>query len=397
MKNPKMNPNAGATHSVPQTARKVNDFETVKRTFETAHASGADYSAELMELATAIAFSVLRKCLDPQRKTAPQREQVSNNGQNPALMALRGGITGDNALLESTRRNANAATRTGYNDNGEPITEVANKAAQEAIARLIDETLSDGIDLVQEAATAILEQAREHAKPGANWLDMPYTIRRLSKRVYIKFEDSAAYRDDETTPMREAFREVRRLIMNSRAIQTDPRNGYSYIEEFTEDGLDTIYLRMGKYADLGGYDSNGNYTANERAARICDKALKALNLTPRQKTIMELRMRGYGYGAIATYLGVTDEAIGKTVRRIRQRALDIGLTPEGLTGELKPKAPANYTAIAVAQVDINGSIVARYESIGRASAITGIDRKGISDVIKGKRKTAGGYSWKYDN
>ena len=358
MKNPKMNPNAGATYSVPQTARKVNDFETVKRTFEAAHAS--------------------------------------NNGQNPALMALRGGITGDNALLESTRRNANAATRIGYNDEGELITEVADKAAQEAIAKLIDETLSDGIDLVQEAATAILEQAREHAKPGANWLDMPYTIRRLSKRVYIKFEDSAAYRDDETTPMREAFREVRRLIMNSRAIQTDPRNGYSYIEEFTEDGLDTIYLRMGKYADLGGHDSNGNYTTSERAARICDKALKALNLTPRQKTIMELRMRGYGYGAIATYLGVTDEAIGKTVRRIRQRALDIGLTPGGWTGEAKPKAPAS-PAVSVIQLDIDGSIVARYESIRQANAITGIDRKGISEVIKGTRKTAGGYFWTTGN
>ncbi len=396
MKNPKMNPNAGATYSVPQTARKVNDFETVKRTFEAAHASGADYSAELMELATAIAFSVLRKCLDPQRKTAPQREQVSNNGQNPALMALRGGITGDNALLESTRRNANAATRTGYNDNGEPITEVVDKAAQEAVARLIDETLSDGIDLVQEAALAILEQAKEHAAPG-EWLDKPYTIRRLSRRVYIRVDDSAAYRDDTTTPMREAFREVRRLIMNSRAAKTDPRNGYSYIEDLTPDGLETIYLRMGKYADMGGYDSNGNYTTSERAARICDKALKALNLTPRQKTIMELRMRGYGYGAIATYLGVTDEAIGKTVRRIRQRALDIGLTPEGWTGEAKPKTPATSTPVAVAQVDADGSIVARYESVHRASFITGIDRKGIADVIKGTRKTAGGYFWKAAN
>ena len=68
------------------------DFETVKRSFEQAFASGGDYSAELLDLSTAVAYSVLNKCLDPQRKTAVDREQVSDNGQNPALLAVKRGI-----------------------------------------------------------------------------------------------------------------------------------------------------------------------------------------------------------------------------------------------------------------------------------------------------------------
>ena len=52
------------------TTETRKDFETVKRNFETAFSSGRDYSTELLDLSTAVAYAVLNKCLDPQRKTA---------------------------------------------------------------------------------------------------------------------------------------------------------------------------------------------------------------------------------------------------------------------------------------------------------------------------------------
>ncbi len=303
-----------------------NTFENVKRNFENAHASGADYSKELTDLAKAVAYSVLKKCLDPQRKTAVDREEVSNNGQNPTLQAVKNGIRKDYETLAGTEYTASRASRATLNADGDPITETVDKAAQKALDKIIRETLSDGIDLVQGAALAILEQAAEHAAPGA-WLDKPYTVRRLARRVYIRREDSAAYRNDTTTPIQEVYRAVRREVQNSRAMQTDPRNGYSYIEDIAPGGLDVIFYRTGKYTDLGDVDSAGNYTTSRRALADYDAIMEKLNLTPRQAKVLELRMQGRGKKAIGTYLGIDPNNVGRTLRQIQAKAKEIGLTP----------------------------------------------------------------------
>ena len=325
-----MNTNTKATAQAKANTTTESAFETVKRNYETALAQGKDTSQELTALATAVAYSVINKCIDPQRKTAAQRDTASNAGFNPAMVALKRGIAADLATLDNTRRNANAATATTYNADGDLVTVTADKDAAAALVDLMETTLSDGIDLVQTAALAILEQAAEHAN-GESWLDSKYTVRRLSRRVYIRSDESAAYRDDETTPIQEVYRAVRQAVQNSRAVQTDPRNGYSYIEDMTADGLDAIYHRLNKYADLGGYDCNGNYTTDRQAAADYETLVASLNLTDRQAQILRLRMQGKGYKAIATYLGVTQRAIAKTVGQIQTKATAAGLTPHGLT------------------------------------------------------------------
>lgn len=315
-----------AINSIAQETVKRNTFEQAKRKYENALASGADTTAELTTLATAIAYSVLNKCIDPQRKTARDRDTVSDSGQNPALIQVKRGIAADLAVLDNTRRNANSATRVTHNANGDTITEVADKNAATALAALIGETLTDGIDLVQTAALALIEQAAEHAS-GGEWLDTPYTIRRLSKRVYIQRADSAAYKDVTTTPIQEVYRAVRKAVQDSRAMQIDPRNGYTYIEDLTADGLETIYHRLQKWVDLGGYDCNGNYTTDRQTVADYETIATQLELTDRQAQILHLRMQGKGYKAIATYLGVTQRAIAKTVAQIQAKARAAGLTP----------------------------------------------------------------------
>lgn len=325
-------------------ATEKADFETVKRTFENVLASGKDYGPALMDLSTVFAYSVVNKCIDPQRKAAASWENVSDNGQNPAMIALKRGIAFDRRTLDNTQTAAAAATRATLNKDGDPVTETVDADAEKALAALLDETLSDGIDLVQTAACALLEQAADHAD-GPGWLDRPYTVRRLSRRVYIRETDSAAYRDDETTPAQEVYRAVRRAVQESRAVQTDPRNGYTYIEDLTADGLDVIYYRLQKYAGLGGYAHNGqdgdtlpgspagygqgggHYTADRQTVTDYNAIMERLNLTDRQAQVLRLRMQGKGYKAIATYFGVTQRAVAKTVEQVQKKAVAIGLTP----------------------------------------------------------------------
>lgn len=317
----------GAMDSVPEKAEKVKDFDAVKRAFETAFVAGMDYSKELMELAQACAYSTVKKCIDPQRKTAPQRDTISNNGINPVMVDLRRGIAQDVKILDMTAANADKATHATLDANGDPVTEVVDKDAETALTDLIGETLSDGIDLVQEAAAAILEQAIDHAY-GPEWLDRPYTVRQLDRRVYIHLDDSAAYKDVEITPIQEVFRAVRRAIASSRAVQTDPRNGYTYIEDMTPDGLDTVLYRMDKYADIGGTDCSGLYTADIETARDISDILDKLGLSKRQRQIVELRMRGMGYKAISTYLGIDVSNAKRTIKQVQAKAEKIGFTPD---------------------------------------------------------------------
>ena len=50
---------------------------------------------------------------------------------------------------------------------------------------------------------------------------------------------------------------------------------------------------------------------------------------------------------------------------------------------------------AVEQYTIDGEMVAVYKSITYASAMTGINRRSINNVLSGYTRTAGGYVWKY--
>lgn len=306
-------------------------FADLLRTYETDYLAGTDYTSSLYALATACALSVAKKCLDPQRKTATERETVSNGGMSPALAAVRRGIMADTALLDNLRTAHNAAYAMRYNAAGDLVSEVVDKAAEKAATAMQGDTLSDGLDLVNSAVVAILEQSAEHSAVGIGFMETAYTMRRLSRKVVIKAEDGAKWEDVETSPIREVYRHIRREVQNSRAMQTDPRNGYLYIEDVVadpdSDKTETIYRRLHKWADLGGYTHTGDYTADEQTAADYDTIVAALNLSARQAQVVRLRMSGYGYKAIGTYMGIDHSNVIRVCKQVQAKAEKIGFTP----------------------------------------------------------------------
>lgn len=341
---------AMATTTTAQTADQAHTdtaaadrFAAMLRAYETAAATGADTAAPLYTLAAACALSVLRKCIDPQRQTAAERQTISNNGISPALVAVRRDIVADMAYLEKLTAAHNAAYVLRYNAAGDMVQEVADKAAEKAAAALQSESLGDGLDLVNAAVVAILEQTADHMTAAPGWMETPYTLRRIRRRVLVRADETAAWEEVETSPIREVYRAIRREVQNSRAMQTDPRNGYSYIEDTAADpdstATETIYRRLHKWADLGGYtmtghyDEHGNasrggqYTTTAAAVADYDGILAALNLTERQAQIVRLRMSGYGLEAIGTYLGVHYTTIQKTLVRLREKCEKVGFSP----------------------------------------------------------------------
>lgn len=61
------------------------------------------------------------------------------------------------------------------------------------------------------------------------------------------------------------------------------------------------------------------------------------------------------------------------------------------------KGANNHRAQAVRQMDLDGNVIAEYDTITQASKETGADISKISAVCKGKRKTTSGYRWEFIN
>lgn len=284
------------------------------------------YTKALTDLATATAYAVLKK--------------VINTTSNPTLTKIRQELTADLANLDRLAYASERATKTTYTPDGDRKIEIADRDCYDALTDICRRSFGDGLDLVHDAITAILEQTakqteRDPEKPTD--LERPYTVRRLNRKVWIKTAESVgAWETKETTPIQEIFKAVRRSIDQSRAVQTDPRNGYSYIDDIATDpesgATDRIYRRLDKYADLGGYacDFNGKetvYTTDPTAVDTTDRLLAEMNLTTRQMQVLKLRQRGYGKKAIAQYLGISPNSVYTCLQCIQAKAVKIGLTP----------------------------------------------------------------------
>jgi hypothetical protein len=55
-----------------------------------------------------------------------------------------------------------------------------------------------------------------------------------------------------------------------------------------------------------------------------------------------------------------------------------------------------YKNLSVLQYSINGSFIKKYASSSEAERANGITQLKVGECCRGKRKTAGGFIWKYD-
>lgn len=314
------------TDQTQTTTTGTNTFVNLLRAYEQQASTGRTsqtetaYTNALTDLATAVAYSVLKKCID-----------VS---QNNALKQVRQSIARDTHTLQNITYASDNAYTTTYNAEGDRVQTVADKDLSNALDKLCAETLGDGIDLVNDAVIAILQETEKAKERNSGtltpqFMEAPYTVRRLKRKVWIKLEDSVnGWETVETKPIQEVYKAVRRAIDSSRAAQTDPRNGYLYIEDFATDteseSVETVYRRLPKYADIGGAvtDFNGKetvYTADDETVTDIDKLVEMLNLSARQAKVLQLRQSGHGYKAIATYLGVDHSNAVRVCRQIQAK------------------------------------------------------------------------------
>lgn len=316
-----------------------NAFATLLRTYEQqtrtrTPQTETDYTKALQELATACTYSVLKKLCNVGGTVTETTKSTTDTTKT--IRTLRQTIAQDTNNLKRLTYATNNATAYEYNADGELKEVVKDKELNKAIPKLLDYCLNDGIDLINTAIVTILTETEKATDTTANFMEQPYEVRRLKRKVYIKDVDSlGGYETVTTTAIQEVYKAIRRDIEKSRTMQVASHK-YTYIADvFKDTETDTeteVFRRLPKYSGLAyeTTDINGKITAitaDTETVTDTDNIIQSLNLTEKQAKVLQLRQCGYGQKAIATYLGVSKQAIQKTLKQIQVKAVAIGLTP----------------------------------------------------------------------
>lgn len=254
----------------------IRNFEQLKRDFETAYAADGDYCELLYLLAKAVVSACTNKCM--QTDAAHQHE----------YRMLKGQIEAD------------------YTTSMLDCADHFGKC-----------TFCDGIDLIQEAVCVILEQAHTYGSD-IGWLDRPYKICRTSSRAVIKGAGAEGHREEITTPLQECFRKIRYSINTYQ--KSHSSHGDLSLDSLDLPQLEALYITCLKYTEP-------SQTKSEVLPWDYEELLHTLNLTSRQERILTLRMQGYGYQAIATYLGISKSTVTRTLDRMKEKCAAMGIVP----------------------------------------------------------------------
>lgn len=254
------------------------------------------HDTEAMQtLAKVIALSTLKTCLDPRKRSAhTDSDKVDSVGGDKYLTKVKN----DGYRLDSASKDAS-------------------------------DTMPEIADLISVATVAILENLDKYG-------NLTATVKyKKPQRQIIYGNGNVKMVEAEAVPIQLVYRAVRKHISGMKNGGSLGADGYSYIaitdtdtDTDTNIGIDTvIYRRLGKYADIGGYTSDGLYTVSEEDVAKVDSILARLDLTREQRRILSLRQGGYSLGAIADILGISQEAVKKALKRIRCKAVKIGFDP----------------------------------------------------------------------
>jgi len=265
-------------------------FSDLLRKFEKSYINQSiEYADLLQEAAAAITYSVLRK--------------LDNTTCNKTVHELRNQLKHDLLISKSDK--------------------------------LFKDSYSNSIDLVHTAVAGLIseiEVASNHgvdtSKPG--FLEVQYTKKVLNEKIRIQRSDNnSLFKEVATSIIQEIYRIIRREI----ASNSHPRIQsftYAYISEKVNDSEGneyTVYTRLLKYSDIISEvrDFNGKFvalTADNKSNDTIQSMIEKLELTDKQKQIVSLRLRGYGYKSISTYIGISEKSVRDRLKLVQKKAVE---------------------------------------------------------------------------
>ena len=192
------------------TTQTGNPFAELLRNYETATRNRTpqtetEYTKALQDLATACTYSVLKKLCNVGGYVDESTKTPTDTAK--AIRQLRQSIAQDKDRYNRLTYAVNHSTELQYNKDGELKQVVTDKELYQSITKLIDYCIGDGIDLINTAVITILDETAKATDIDADFMETPYTVRRLKRKVYIQDVNSlGGYETATTTPIQEVYK-----------------------------------------------------------------------------------------------------------------------------------------------------------------------------------------------
>lgn len=152
------------------------------------------------------------------------------------------------------------------------------------------------------------------------------------------------------------------------------------------------YRRVSQYAMDG--DADDMPQPNQEMTNLIDRVLKEADLTPKQRTMFYDRyVRCWSMVHICDALKISEENYTKTWSDEIYPKLRRFFGAENVSQAFEKKAIMAYDKAEYELKGTNADAAGYWESIGQASAETGVRKSHISECVRGKRYSAGGYFW----
>lgn len=286
-------------------------------------------------------------------ENAARAYRESNNGENARKYAhflmLYGRITAlsvikkmrsFSGMLSGTRK----ASKNGKNDTHRTA---EKKAESVSVLKQLEKWEKDvitcnfsgeGMDFVNVAIVAFLNEERKAYERNVNtcifWTQKEYIEFDIDKRVIIQRDESAKKREFTRIPAKVVYQKLREYIVSNRGIRIDEK--HVFIEEIvqSEGKEEQLFHRLKNGMQFAYYDFAEKHenTCNLLHASIVIQSFLD-TLTVNETKLLDLKLCGNGYKAIASYTGKKADTVKKCFQSIRKKAeksglLDIASVPE---------------------------------------------------------------------
>lgn len=224
-------------------------------------------TTELVEtldnLGNIIAYSVLNKCIDPQKKTAVEiarrteengREFISNSGCNETIVKLKTELTKANIDIAVLKKVSYKPHETIVDKDGNEKKVIRDKDEYKKLNDLARDTIGNGIDFKQESIASLLELSEKQFEE-IGYIDImkKYVAYVPNRKLWYKdiFEE-IELKETETSIIQETFRAVRRLVENDASPKVE-LNGYGYVRtdiHMDNGTTETVYKGRSRFMTL---------------------------------------------------------------------------------------------------------------------------------------------------
>ena len=290
-----------------------------------------------------------------------------------------------------------------YNKDGERVTVCTDKKTAQAIEKkIVDLTAlgnDGGHDLPQDAFLKLWDYITKANIDTMqdDYLLQPFEQVILKSKVYRNgnLKDKSLWQYTTTNIIKEITKEISRKIESERSVKDTLVPYEEVTTELDGESIRQYHKTKAIYCDTVT-DFNGKITTitnNQTTEQFFESIPQKCNLSKMETVVLKLHyLDGVSFTEIADTYQISIDQINVHNNRLKDKIVKSGIfAKHGLT----EKADNGQKATTIYMFDIKGEYITAFESIGQAHKTLNISKGCISENLKGKRKTAGGYVFAY--